>query len=216
MEHNLKSSIEFYIMATKIKNKLRSGWNDEHWNISCERRESVAEHVYGTCILAISLYPYYDTKINLDKVLKMLIIHELSENLIQDFTPAENISKEEKLKLEHEAILKVIGEFVNKNELIDLILEFDECKTPEARFAFQCDKLEADIQSKIYQDKNQHHSLDDLPNNVAMNSSKVQEIIRNGAQTAFDVWYEYDKKLYDENSIFKEALDYIKTNNTDI
>ena len=98
MEHNLKSSIEFYIMATKIKNKLRSGWNDEHWNISCKRRESVAEHVYGTCILAISLYPYYDTKINLDKVLKMLIIHELSENLIQDFTPAENISKEEKLK----------------------------------------------------------------------------------------------------------------------
>lgn len=213
-ENNLKDAIDFYLLATKLKYKIRSGWNNEHWNIQAERRESVAEHIYGTCILAISLYPYSDVKIDLNKTLKMLVIHELGEVIAPDITPFDNISKEEKLKLEHDAILKVVGDLVSKDELIQLILEFDEGKTNEAHFAFQCDKLDADIQSKLYQDKGLHRPLNAQKNNVVMNSSRVQKIIEDGAKTAFDVWYEYDKDLYDENSIFEKALEYIKKNNT--
>ena len=32
----------------------------------------------------------------------------------------------------------------------ELFLEFDAHKTKEAKFAYQCDKLECDIQSKLY------------------------------------------------------------------
>lgn len=146
----------------------------------------------------------------------MLVIHELGEAIAKDITPFDGISQEEKLRLEHEAMLRVVGELVTKEELIQLILEFDEGKTPEAHFAFQCDKLDADIQSKIYQDKNLHNPLNSQENNVVMKKSKTQEIIKSGAQTAFDIWYEYDKTLYDDNSIFKEALEFVKKNNTNI
>ena len=79
----------------------------------------------------------------------------------------EIVSKEEKLRNEHEAIIKVIGDLVKKNELISLLSEFEERKTREAIFAYHCDKLEADLQSKVYQDMGCHHSLDDQDNNVS-------------------------------------------------
>ena len=47
--------MRFYLLATQLKYKIRSGWDEKHWNVSKERIESIAEHVYGTCILAISL-----------------------------------------------------------------------------------------------------------------------------------------------------------------
>ena len=216
MEKNLENALQFYLLACKLKYKLRSGWDNKHWNILGDRRESVAEHVYGVCMLAISLYSQLEEELDFDKVLKMLVIHELGECLVPDATPFDGISSEEKLELEHEAVMEITKDFPNKVDIINLILEFDKGKTKEARFAFQCDKLDADIQSKVYQDKGLHHSLDDQENNIVMNSSKVKEIIHEGAKTAFDVWYEYDKDLYEKNSIFEKALEYVKKNNTNI
>lgn len=40
-----------------------------------------------------------------------------------------------------------------KEEITKLILEFVDVKTKEAKFAYQCDKLECDIQSKIYDEQ---------------------------------------------------------------
>ena len=37
-----------------------------------------------------------------------------------------------------------------KEKIEELFLEFDTHETPEALFAYQCDKLECDIQSKLY------------------------------------------------------------------
>ena len=51
---NIKESLRFYYLATELKNIIRTGWDNSHWNINAERRESVAEHIFGTCILAIS------------------------------------------------------------------------------------------------------------------------------------------------------------------
>ena len=54
-ENKLKNAMRFYLLATQLKYKIRSGWDEKHWNVSKERIESIAGHVYGTCILAISL-----------------------------------------------------------------------------------------------------------------------------------------------------------------
>ena len=117
-ETKLENAMRFYLLATRLKYKIRSGWDEKHWNVSKERLESVAEHVYGTCILAISLDSEFECYIDLNKVIKMLVIHELGEVVIGDITPFDNVSKEEKLRLEHEAIIKVIGNLVKKDELI--------------------------------------------------------------------------------------------------
>ena len=213
-ETKLENAMRFYLLATRLKYKIRSGWDEKHWNVSKERLESVAEHVYGTCILAISLDSEFECYIDLNKVIKMLVIHELGEVLIGDITPFDNVSKEEKLRLEHEAIIKVIGNLVKKDELISLLFVFDERKTREAIFAYHCDKLEADIQSKVYQDMGCHHSLDDQTNNVVFKNAKAQQMVADGAKTAFDIWYEWDKSIYTDDEVFAQMLNYANEHNT--
>ena len=210
----LKNAMRFYLLATQLKYKIRSGWDEKHWNVSKDRIESVAEHVYGTCILAIALASEFECHIDLNKVIKMLVVHELGEVIIGDITPFDNVSKEEKLRREHEAIIRVIGDLVKKDELIELLYEFDERKTKESIFAYHCDKLEADIQSKVYQDMGCHHSLDAQENNVVFNNSFAQQIVANGAKSAFDIWYEWDKHIYADDEVFTQMLDFVKNHNT--
>lgn len=216
MDNNIENAMRFYLLATKLKYKLRSGWDDSHWNVNCERRESIAEHVYGVCILAISLESEFDFGINLDKVLKMLTIHEIGEVLIGDITPFDKITPSQKAEIEHKAMSDVLGDLIKRDELFDLLIEFDEGTTKEAKFAYLCDKLEADIQAKVYQDMGYQNSLDNQKNNIVFNSPKIKEMIDNGAKTAFDIWYEWDKDKFDKEPVFKKTLKYIKDNNTNI
>ncbi len=215
-EERIEEAIKFYLYATSLKEKIRSGWDENHWNIKSERLESIAEHVYGTCILAISLDSQFDFGIDLGKVLKMLVIHEIGEVLIGDITPFDNVTLEEKQEMEHEAMLNILGGLCKRDELFELLLEFDEHNTKEAKFAYLCDKLEADIQAKVYQDKGMQRSLDDQINNVVFKSKRVRDMVENGIDTAFDIWYEWDKSKFEDSPIFSGVLEYVKTHNMDI
>ena len=210
----LIEALRFYTLATKLKYKLRTGFTKTHWNIKSERIESIAEHVYGTLILAICLDSQFEFNLDLTKVLKMLILHEIGEVIIGDITMFNGISKEEKEKLEHKAMQTIIGDLIKKEEMMNLLLEFDERTSKEAIFAYHVDKLEADIQSKIYQDMGMHHDLNDQSNNIVFTFEKTQKIVKNGAETPFDIWYEYDKEIYENDPIFLEMLTLLKSVNT--
>ncbi len=70
----IKNLLKFYLLTTELKNKIRRGW--EIWNIDRERVESVAEHIYGTCILAISIDSEFELDIDIYKVVMMIVLHE--------------------------------------------------------------------------------------------------------------------------------------------
>ena len=213
-DKKLNDAMRFYLLATSLKYKIRSGWDETHWNVSKERIESIAEHVYGTCILALSIDSEFETNLDINKVVKMLVIHELGEVVIGDITPFDNITPEEKMEKEHEAIKEVLGDLIKKDEFYSLLLEFDDKKTKEAVFAHHCDKLEADIQAKVYQDMGCQHSLEEQKNNVVFKSQRVQQMVKDGAKSAFDIWYEWDKSLYFDDETFANILDYVKEINT--
>ena len=179
MEDKISCAVKFYLLATKLKYKVRSAWDDKHWNINSNRLESIAEHVYGTCILALSLNSECDLDVDINKVLTMLTIHEIGEVLIGDITPFDNVTEEEKTKIEHKAMLEVLGDLEKKDEYYNLLLEFDSQNTPESRFAFLCDKMEFDLQFKVYQDMGYQRTLDDQASNVVFKSPKIQEMIDN-------------------------------------
>ena len=216
MNKRLKNAMSFYLLATQLKYKLRSGWDKNHWNINSKRLESIAEHVYGTCILALSIDSEFETNLDIDKVIKMLVLHELGEVIIGDITPFDNITPEEKMENEHEAIREVLGDLIKKEEYYSLLLEFDEKKTKEAIFAYHCDKLDADIQAKVYQDMGCQNPLDKQSNNVVFKSKRVQQMVENGASTAFDIWYQWDRVIYTDDDKFASLLDYIKEIDTQI
>lgn len=214
MERKFENIMHFYLLATQLKYKIRSGWDEKHWNVSKERLESIAEHVYGTCILALGIYSEFETDLDINKVIKMLVLHEIGEAVIGDITPFDNVTSEEKLEKEHEAMQAVIGNLIRKEEYLSLLYEFDEKITKEAIFAHHCDKLEADIQAKVYQDMGCQNSLDNQENNVVFSNAKIQQWIQEGATSAFDIWYKWDKPLYKNDETFAKLLDYIKTINT--
>ena len=216
MEEKIKKLMKFYLLATKLKYKIRAGWDKDGWNVTSDRIESIAEHVFGVCILAISIDSEFDMNINIERVVKMLVLHEIGETIIGDITPFDGVSEEEKNNIEHNAWKKLLNGLIKEDELYNLLIEFDERESNDAKFAYLCDKLEADIQCKVYEDLGFQRSLDDQGNNKCFKYDRIKEILDNGALTAFDVWYENDKSKFENNEVFKKVLEYVKNNNMNI
>ncbi len=206
----IQNIIHFYVLASTLKDKIRSGW--KVWHIERERVESVAEHIYGTCMLAIAIDSEYDFTIDLMKVIKMLVIHELEEIEIKDFTPFDKISQEEKRKIGKTAVEDVLKDLTKKEELLELIEEFESMKTKESIFAKMCDKLESDIQCKLYCEE---HCLDvnKNENKPILEDKRIQNLIENGSKTVADFFVENHKKeILHQDRVFEEIADYIKNN----
>lgn len=201
---------KFYYLNFRLKNKVRTGWDSKHWNIKSDRIETISDHVVGTISLAMVLNSEFEYHFDTDKELKMLVIHETGETLIGDITPFDGITPEKKKKIEHKAMRDALGNLKEKDSLLALLYEFDEQETLESRCSHYCDKIEADLQAKIYQDKGMHHSLDDQKNNVVFNSSRVQQMVKGGAKDAFDIWYEWDKTIYTGDNQFPEFTNILK------
>ena len=160
----IKNVLNFYVLCNKLKNVVRTGWKD--WNVKRERIESVAEHIYGVQMLALAMHSEFNYDFDIKKVIYMIAVHELEEIVIGDLTLFQ-ISKEEKMKMGHDAIEKVLEGLTNKEEIKSLIFEFDERKTEESKFAYFCDKLECDLQCRLYDEE---HCVDvsNQPNNKSM------------------------------------------------
>ena len=190
----------------KLKEKIRTGWIEI--GISSNRLESVAEHIYGCLMLAISIDSEYKLNIDMYKVLKMLALHELEETIMKDFTIRDNISKEEKIKFGKECVKKVTDSLIKQDEIIELLDEFNEYKTKEAIFCYHIDKIECDFQAKVY-DLEGYFDINDALEDIEFYGEEGKGI-REKVNTASDVWIEYDKKKYSDDKIFKELINDIQ------
>lgn len=199
--------INYYVLCNKLKNTIRTGWKD--WNVQRERIESVAEHIYGTQMLAIAMKSEYNYDIDLKKVIFMLAIHELGESLIGDLTVFQ-ITKEDKEKKEHEAVHKILSGLLDGKQIEELFLEFDKQKTKEAIFAYQCDKLECDLQSKLY-DEEGCVDLNNQDDNNILKGSKVAELLKTNTSWS-TMWLKFGQQEnnYDDN--FKAVSNYALNN----
>ena len=148
MTNSILKVLEFYELCANLKTTIRTGW--QQWNVAAPRLESVAEHIYGTCMLAIAIYSEFKYDIDLNRVIFILVIHELEETIIGDITDFQGISKEEKHKQGRAAVEKILCKLTNPKNIASLIKEYQDNKTPEARFAQSIDKLECGLQCKIY------------------------------------------------------------------
>lgn len=208
MKQKIESLLQFYLLATELKNKIRNGWRV--WNIDRERVESVAEHIYGTCILAISIDSQFELDVNLDKVVMMLVLHEIEEIKIGDLTPFDKQTKEERRVLGKQAVEDVLSVLDKKVEYVELIEEFEEGKTKESLFAKMCDKLEADIQSKIYYEEGAIN-IQKVENEKLLEDKRIQKLLREGAKTIADLFIENDRSIFTEK-VFENIADYVKEN----
>lgn len=198
--HNV---VKFYVLTNVLKNVIRTGW--KNWHVNAERLESVAEHVYGVQMLALAMYKTYQYDIDITKVMYMLAVHELEEVVIGDLTYLD-ISREEKEILGHKAVESILSNLVSADDIKKLIFEFDSRESVEAVFAYHCDKLECDLQCKLYDEAgyvdpfNQGDSADHSP--------EVMKRLQTGEITWSNSWMNHDRPKYLDDDNFMEVLDY--------
>ena len=202
--------INFYMIANKLKEKIRTGWLEI--DVSSERLESVAEHIYGCLMLAIAIDSEYELNIDMYKVLKMLSLHELEETIMKDYTIRDNITKDEKKKKGKECVIKATEGMIKQEEIVTLLDEFNAHLSKESIFCYHIDKIECDFQAKIYDLKGKiklEKMLEDLEY-----FGEEANIIKDKINYPSDVWIEYDKNKYKDDKIFETLIDDIqKTGN---
>jgi len=118
------------------------------------RKESSAEHSWSCLILADYFLNITELKLNRLKVYELLMYHDVVEIEAGD-TP---LHKEQERKDQKERELKALNKLKNeipkelKAKFVNLVNEFEENNTKEAKFAQAIDKLDAEIHELDYKE----------------------------------------------------------------
>ena len=214
----LESALRLACILDDLKKRIRTGW--KIWRVRDKRLESVSEHCHSCLILANLFYPLYPghEQINLAKVNSMLIFHEIGETIIGDVPMIDKKRHASKADAEHAAWRKLLKGLPYEQEVYDLLLEFDEHETPEARFAYFIDKFDATKTMKHYYDAGKFHKLSWNLKNSSMirDNDDIQKLVKEGAKNAVDIWFADKYAPYDGDEFFLEAHRILREMNTNI
>ncbi|WP_074406226.1 MULTISPECIES: HD domain-containing protein [Aquimarina] len=192
MERLLKQ-IEFIKEIDKIKYIQR-----QTKLFNSNRRENDAEHSWHLAMMALVLVEHSNTSIDILKVLKMVLIHDIVEIDTGDIfiydTTKNHTNTEEELK-SAKRIFGILPEEQSK-ELIEIWLEFEEGKTDEAKFAKALDRFEPTLQN----DSNSGGTWHDFD----VEYQKVHEKTKTINKGSNSLW-EYSETLI--NTYYKVVLD---------
>ena len=139
MDERLKKQLDFILEIDKEKNILRQTHLSDHG-----RRENDAEHAWHMAIMAYLLKEYSNEPIDVAKVMIMRLIHDVVEIDAGD-TYAYDAEGLKTQKAREEAAKERIYSLLpddQKQDLQALFDEFEERKTPEAKFARALDNLQ--------------------------------------------------------------------------
>lgn len=146
MENKLKSILEVMALAEKLKFELRHSYTSEG------RQESVAEHTWRMSLMAVLIEPLLSKSVDMARMLKMIIIHDLVEAEARDVSALDvlrnpDIRKQKELN-EQKAIENIRAALTETNgqEIYELWYEFEAKETYEAKVANAMDKLEVQLQ----------------------------------------------------------------------
>jgi len=207
---SIQNICEFYALAHKLKNILRTGW--KLWKVDAERFESVAEHVYGAQMLAIGIVSEFDLKLDLPKVIMMLAIHDLAEVIVGDIPATGSpVTPEQKHKMELDAIIKILAPLANGDKILKLWKEYEEKKTPEAKFTALVDKFEGTMQCKFYDEAGQCNF--DRVCTPAVEAKKNIGRAR-GINSMSELWFTQDSEKFgydkDFDGLFAQIAEFAK------
>lgn len=137
--------IAVYRQIMNLKGLFRQGWLKQ--GISAEVCESVADHSFGTALLALLLCP---PELDASRVVQMAILHEAGESLIGDITPHDGVSETDKRAREEAAVLQLFAPLPDGDKWLELWRDFEYGNSAEGRFVQQLDKLEMGLQAQQY------------------------------------------------------------------
>ena len=173
----MKDLLNFFIEIGKLKRMPRRGWVIRN----VKNPESIAEHTFRVTIMAWFLGKEKNNNFNIEKIIKMALIHDLCEVYAGDITPYDSILTKDKKKLQQlvktwprfsekkrkklveqkykkensglEKLIKNLPEKL-KNETKMLWIDYENGSSKEGRFFKQIDRIESFLQAMEYWEKN--------------------------------------------------------------
>ena len=139
MDERLQKQLDFILEIDKEKNIFRQTHLSGHG-----RNENDAEHAWHMAIMAYLLQEYSNEKIDVARVMLMCLIHDVVEIDAGD-TYAYDAEGLKNQKAREEAAKERLYSMLPEDQKADLTAifdEFEERKTPEAKFARALDNLQ--------------------------------------------------------------------------
>ena len=137
----LEGILAFLRTAERLKSTPRSGWT------TAGEKESVAAHTWRLSLMA-AVFSDRFPEVDLARLLKMCLIHDLGEALHGDVPAPLQTMEAKKAAREREDLQEVLAPLPERlrRELTELWDEYEAAQTPEAQLAKGLDKLETILQ----------------------------------------------------------------------
>ncbi|AGC68416.1 putative metal-dependent phosphohydrolase [Thermoclostridium stercorarium subsp. stercorarium DSM 8532] len=135
----LRQQISFIVEIDKLKNIYRQSYLTDG-----SRHENDAEHSWHLAVMAFILAEYADEKVDLLKVIKMVLVHDLVEIDAGDTYCYDERAMRDKKEREEKCAKRLFSMLPDeqRNEMYELWEEFERMETPEARYAAALDRLQ--------------------------------------------------------------------------
>lgn len=142
----LAGVLDFLRAAEALKTAPRSGWT------SAGERESVAEHTWRLCLMALAFHPHF-SGVDFARLVKICVVHDLGEAVGGDVPAPEQARRAAagaagKAADERRDLMTLLAPLPGalRDEIAGLWDEYEAATTPEARLAKALDKLETILQ----------------------------------------------------------------------
>ncbi len=133
----MQQIIDFILELDKLKGVTR-----KVRPLGLDRYENSAEHSWQIALLAASLVHYAETEIDINRVIGMLLVHDIGEIDTGDtiFFAEEGLGERKAAELA--AVRRIFGMLPESQGAMFMALwqEFEDAETPEARFAHAADR----------------------------------------------------------------------------
>ncbi|RUO19931.1 phosphohydrolase [Aliidiomarina haloalkalitolerans] len=134
---NIEKILSFIVEVEKLKNVHR-----QTKPVGLERFENSAEHSWHVCLTALMLKDYANDEIDINRVIKMLLIHDLGEIDAGDTIVYKSETHDVKAQ-ETAGINRILSTLPGEmsKEFLELWYEFENGETADARFAKAIDRV---------------------------------------------------------------------------
>jgi putative hydrolase of HD superfamily len=133
----MQQVIDFILELDKLKGVTR-----KVRPLGLDRYENSAEHSWQLALLAISLARYAEAPIDINRVIRMLLVHDVGEIDAGDVMVFAHVNWEERKAAERAAVMRIFGILPEDDcsGLLELWQEFEQGESAEARFAHAVDR----------------------------------------------------------------------------
>jgi len=153
MSHGVGKLLPFIEELEKLKTVTR-----QNNTLDGDRPENSAEHSWHTAVMALMMEEYLPENTDINRVIKMLLIHDVVEIDAGDIFLYDDKKRVEVREKERKAAVRLFGLLPGsqKQEYLALWLEFEKRQTNEAKIAAVFDSIQPLINHNITSHSNPH------------------------------------------------------------